>query len=114
MRLVVGQRDRKHRRFLGWRIQTSDDFQLDPSGTWYNRAGVWTDRTKAHAAMAKEVAAGEVVAGTVRLIRVFALEPPLRTALRELVDALDPTERDLPVGWRVQKLRAAKRALEES
>lgn len=110
MKLAVGQRDETHRLFLGWRIQTDDDFQLGSDGNWYNVADVWTDRTKARRAMLKKIEAGAITADRVRLVRVFATEPPLRRALRELIWACEHEQSSNR--WVV--LESAKRAVEES
>lgn len=105
---VVGKRDARHRKFLGWRV-VDGDFQLDPNGHWYNVASDWHDLDAAKKAtrIANEI--GECDEDEVRIVRVFALEAPRRKALRELVAQLAD---DVAAPELLEALDNAKRILE--
>lgn len=85
-RPIVGQRDARHRVFIGWKIRCGE-FELDPCGHWYNVAGEWTDRKKAVAAIKKERLVEIVV--PIALVPVWRKEGRWRRALRELCEAYE-------------------------
>lgn len=100
MKLKVGDRDKKHRMFLGWKVRvvyrngSIQELEPDttpnlPTGGWFCDASPWTDFAAATAAVDEEnrraARAGDgACAG---LVPVYRPESRMRRVLRELVEA---------------------------
>jgi hypothetical protein len=89
---VVGQHDEKHRMFLGWKVVigkgSSDRFELDPDGSWYHIAGIWTDFEKARSAVRQENTRPNRGPDEhkAKLIPIYRLESAAREAIRFVLE----------------------------
>jgi hypothetical protein len=81
---VVGKRDARQRKFLGWRVRRDDRcLQLAHDGRWYKLTRPFYTKELA----VNTLTMSEEAHRHVWFSRVFALESPKRKALRELVEA---------------------------
>lgn len=86
--LTVGQRDKDHRTFIGWKIRdyiTKTTYQeLSSDGNWYSVGSPWRDKNEL-----EECASLHGICGTRKLILVWQCESEVRRVLRELVKTLE-------------------------
>lgn len=122
MQLKVGQRDKRHRTFMVWKVAYNDScrWELGDDGIWYNSAGPWRDYEKAKAAVEAEnnLAKSQhpdrrIHDGTARLIPVWRKESEVRSELRDLVETLWSDLLDLP-HRSADAVTRAKKYLEET
>jgi hypothetical protein len=115
MSLQVGQRDEKHRVFLGWKVRVLAA-TTEYAAAWQTAAlkTTWNDLSIALAVIDQENQRLELAGAKshARLVRVYRRESKMRRALRELVEALAPLSTNhLLLGDVVDCAEAARKVL---
>lgn len=88
-RFKVGQRDDRHRVFIGWKLRHGE-FELATDGVWYNVGGVHTDWDRMLELRTSELEKDPSL--KIATVSAFRLESEARAAVRGLFDHLDVSE----------------------